>query len=205
MRQDLSVSIHVLLRGANHISGSASASALFVEGFSILEMDKVQSLEIEIEDDSYVGMPFVLVSGGKWIKNDGSDFYVKFDTGYKQAQKDAGDGQGTAKTLLDKIAKMESEAQQSFNALPSGILAFSLSLLGMIIFLIIKFYCRRRRCIASVKAVAFWKDRDDDQNIEVFMRQYGSLAPKRQYVGGKSSGKWTESKCGGFHFVYVHS
>ncbi|CAL5370847.1 unnamed protein product [Camellia sinensis] len=65
--------------------------------------------------------------------------------------------------------------------------AFSLSLPGMSIFLIIKIYCRRRRCIASVKAVAFWKkDRDDDQNVEVFMRQYGSLAPKRQYVGAKS-------------------
>ncbi|CAL5370850.1 unnamed protein product [Camellia sinensis] len=89
-------------------------------------------------------------------------------------------------------------------------IAFSLSLPGMSIFLIIKIYCRRRRCIASVKAVAFWKkDRDDDQNVEVFMRQYGSLAPKRQYltpskvegemghpwevVGGKSSGKQTES------------
>ncbi|CAL5388323.1 unnamed protein product [Camellia sinensis] len=88
--------------------------------------------------------------------------------------------------------------------------AFSLSLPGMSIFLIIKIYCRRRRCIASIKAVAFWKkDRDDDQNVEVFMRQYGSLAPKRQYltpskvegemgrpwevVGGKSSGKRTES------------
>ncbi|CAL5415921.1 unnamed protein product [Camellia sinensis] len=89
-------------------------------------------------------------------------------------------------------------------------MAFSLSLPGMSIFLIIKIYCRRRRCIASVKTVAFWKkDRDDDQNVEVFMRQYGSLAPKRQYltpskvegemgrpwevVGGKSSGKRTES------------
>ncbi|CAL5334958.1 unnamed protein product [Camellia sinensis] len=85
-------------------------------------------------------------------------------------------------------------------------IAFSLSLPGMSIFLIIKIYCRRRWCIASIKAVAFWKkDRDDDQNVEVFMRQYGSLAPKRQYVGGKSSGKRTESKCCGFHFVYVHS
>ncbi|CAL5425908.1 unnamed protein product [Camellia sinensis] len=83
--------------------------------------------------------------------------------------------------------------------------AFSHSLPGMSIFLIIKIYCRRRRCIASVKAVAFWKkDKDDDQNVEVFMRQYGSLAPKRQYVegemgrpwevvGGKSSRKRTES------------
>ncbi|KAI8018483.1 LEAF RUST 10 DISEASE-RESISTANCE LOCUS RECEPTOR-LIKE PROTEIN KINASE-like 2.5 [Camellia lanceoleosa] len=59
-------------------------------------------------------------------------------------------------------------------------IAFSLSLPGMIIFIIIKINCRRRRCIASVKAVAFWKkDRDDDQNVKAFMRQYGSLAPKR--------------------------
>ncbi|XP_028091019.1 nuclear pore complex protein GP210 isoform X1 [Camellia sinensis] len=51
MRQDLSVSIHVLLRGANHISGSASASALFVGGFSILEMDK-NSMRLYLTPDS---------------------------------------------------------------------------------------------------------------------------------------------------------
>ena len=39
MKQDISVSIGVSLRGVNHISGSATA--LFVGGFSILEMDKV--------------------------------------------------------------------------------------------------------------------------------------------------------------------
>lgn len=39
MRQDISVSINVSLRGAKNISGSASA--LFVGGFSILEADKV--------------------------------------------------------------------------------------------------------------------------------------------------------------------
>ncbi|KAG5520839.1 hypothetical protein RHGRI_033418 [Rhododendron griersonianum] len=75
---------------------------------------KVQSLEIEIEDDSIVGMPFVLRSGGNWIKNQGSDFYVEFGVKSKQIQKDAGDGRGTAKALLDKIANMESEAQKSF-------------------------------------------------------------------------------------------
>jgi len=75
---------------------------------------QVQSLEIEIEDDSFVGMPFVLFSGGKWIKNDRSDFYVEFGVESKQAQKDAGDGRGTAKVLLDKIADRESEAQKSF-------------------------------------------------------------------------------------------
>lgn len=41
MRQDVSVSINVSLRGATNISGSASA--LFVGGFSILEVDKVKT------------------------------------------------------------------------------------------------------------------------------------------------------------------
>lgn len=116
-------------------------------------------MEIDIEDDSFVGMPFVLLSGGKWMKNQGSDFYVEFGVKPKQIQKvslclillrrncclmlflvflvflfvllhlhhfpailtlycstwkDAGDGRGTAKALLDKIASMESEAQKSF-------------------------------------------------------------------------------------------
>uniref|UniRef100_A0A5B6YGN2 alpha-glucan, water dikinase n=1 Tax=Davidia involucrata TaxID=16924 RepID=A0A5B6YGN2_DAVIN len=75
---------------------------------------KVQSLEIEVEDGNFVGMPFVLLSGGNWIKNNGSDFYVGFGVGSKQIQKDAGDGRGTAKALLDKIADKESEAQKSF-------------------------------------------------------------------------------------------
>lgn len=37
----ISVSVNASLREAHRISGSASASALFVGGFSILEMDKV--------------------------------------------------------------------------------------------------------------------------------------------------------------------
>ncbi|XP_052204850.1 alpha-glucan water dikinase, chloroplastic [Diospyros lotus] len=74
----------------------------------------VQCLEIEIEDDSFVGMPFVLLSGGKWLKKNGSDFYVDFGIEPQQAPKDAGDGRGTAKALLDKIAGLESEAQKSF-------------------------------------------------------------------------------------------
>lgn len=40
-RQDISILIHAKLREANDVSGSASA--LFVGGFSILEMDKVES------------------------------------------------------------------------------------------------------------------------------------------------------------------
>lgn len=75
---------------------------------------QVQSLEIEIEGEDFVGMPFVLVSNGNWIKNKGSDFYVDFSTKPKQFRKDAGEGKGTAKDLLEKIAGLESEAQKSF-------------------------------------------------------------------------------------------
>ncbi|EEF34459.1 alpha-glucan water dikinase, chloroplastic [Ricinus communis] len=75
---------------------------------------QVQSFELEIEEDNFVGMPFVLLSNGNWIKNKGSDFYIEFSGGPKQVQKDAGNGRGTAKALLDKIAEMESEAQKSF-------------------------------------------------------------------------------------------
>ncbi|NP_001234405.2 glucan water dikinase isoform X1 [Solanum lycopersicum] len=86
--------------------------------FSVSSSDgltsKVQSLDIVIEDGNFVGMPFVLFSGEKWIKNQGSDFYVDFSAASKLALKAAGDGSGTAKSLLDKIADMESEAQKSF-------------------------------------------------------------------------------------------
>ncbi|XAR65093.1 Alpha-glucan, water dikinase [Bertholletia excelsa] len=94
-------------------SEDRAAETEFVSSFSD-QNNKVQSLEIEIDDDSYIGMPFVLLSGQNWIKNNGSDFYVQFSVVSKQAQKDASDGQGTAKALLEKIADKESEAQKSF-------------------------------------------------------------------------------------------
>ncbi|XP_026422390.1 alpha-glucan water dikinase, chloroplastic-like [Papaver somniferum] len=75
---------------------------------------QVQSLEIEIGEEDYVGMPFVLLSGGNWMKDSGSDFYVDFKTGPKKVKQNPGGGKGTAKALLDKIADMESEAQKSF-------------------------------------------------------------------------------------------
>ncbi|KAL0408586.1 UNVERIFIED_CONTAM: Alpha-glucan water dikinase, chloroplastic [Sesamum radiatum] len=77
---------------------------------------KVQSLEITIEDDGFVGMPFVLLSGGKWVKNKGSDFYVEFnpESVVVVQKKETLDAKGTPKVLLDKIAELESEAQKSF-------------------------------------------------------------------------------------------
>ncbi|KAL1222830.1 Alpha-glucan water dikinase 1 [Cardamine amara subsp. amara] len=74
----------------------------------------VQTFELEVEGNSYKGMPFVLNAGEKWIKNNNSDFYVDFSHEEIHVQKDYGDGKGTAKHLLDKISDLESEAQKSF-------------------------------------------------------------------------------------------
>ncbi|XP_057416065.1 alpha-glucan water dikinase, chloroplastic isoform X2 [Lotus japonicus] len=74
---------------------------------------EVQSLDIEVDGDTFKGITFVTLSDGKWIKNNGSDFYVEFSE-KKKIQKASGDGKGTAKFLLDRIAEMESEAQKSF-------------------------------------------------------------------------------------------
>ncbi|XP_057467739.1 uncharacterized protein LOC130757107 [Actinidia eriantha] len=48
---------------------------------------KVQFVEIEIGDESFVGMPFVLLSARSWITNKGSDFYVEFGFGSNQVLK----------------------------------------------------------------------------------------------------------------------
>ncbi|KAI3779441.1 hypothetical protein L2E82_09160 [Cichorium intybus] len=97
--------------------GSTSLATCADTPLSTISIDgstnKIQTLEIEIGEGSFVGMPFVLFSGNNWIKNNGSDFYIEF-SGPKKAIKDAGDGKGTAKGLLDKIAGLESEAQKSF-------------------------------------------------------------------------------------------
>ncbi|EOY00563.1 Pyruvate phosphate dikinase, PEP/pyruvate binding domain isoform 1 [Theobroma cacao] len=102
----------VLPPGSVSLDGAA-ASQFSTSSFADLPK-QVQCLEIQIEDDTFKGMPFVLLSGGKWIKNQGSDFFVEFSQRIKQAQKDAGDGKGTSKVLLDRIAENESEAQKSF-------------------------------------------------------------------------------------------
>ncbi|WOL20723.1 alpha-glucan water dikinase, chloroplastic isoform X1 [Canna indica] len=72
-----------------------------------------QVIEIEIDEGGYNGMPFVLHSDGKWIKNNGLDFYIELDGGSTKSRKEVGDGRGTAKSLLDKIAELENEAQRS--------------------------------------------------------------------------------------------
>lgn len=90
-----------------------AAETPFKAGSSSDPFSEVQSLDIEVSDDTFRGLTFVILSDGKWLKNSGSDFSIEFG-GKKQIQKDVGDGKGTAKFLLDKIADVESEAQKSF-------------------------------------------------------------------------------------------
>ncbi|XP_078431016.1 pyruvate phosphate dikinase, PEP/pyruvate binding domain-containing protein [Wolffia australiana] len=72
-----------------------------------------QTVEIAIEGDEYVGLPFVLHSDGYWMKNSGSDFYVDFSQSSVKLKKEIGDGKGTARDLLEDIAGLESEAERS--------------------------------------------------------------------------------------------
>lgn len=43
-------------------------------------------MDIEVDDDTFKGIPFVILSDGEWIKNNGSNFYIEFG-GKKQIQK----------------------------------------------------------------------------------------------------------------------
>ncbi|KAH1239080.1 Alpha-glucan water dikinase, chloroplastic [Glycine max] len=95
------------------VTMNEAAETPFKAGSSSHPSYEVQSLDIEVDDDTFKGIPFVILSDGEWIKNNGSNFYIEFG-GKKQIQKDFGDGKGTAKFLLNKIAEMESEAQKSF-------------------------------------------------------------------------------------------
>ncbi|XP_075494611.1 alpha-glucan water dikinase, chloroplastic-like isoform X1 [Primulina tabacum] len=99
---------------ADSVSLTKAAETKFSTNSVDNQSYKVQSLEITIDDEKFVGMPFVLFSDGKWINNSGSDFYIDFRAESRKVQKDAGDGRGTSKALLGKIAELESEAQKSF-------------------------------------------------------------------------------------------
>ncbi|KAM0844458.1 hypothetical protein ACQ4PT_057025 [Festuca glaucescens] len=73
-----------------------------------------QVLEIELDEDSYRGMPFVLRSNQTWIKNGTSDFYLDFSRRTAKSSEGTSDGsKGTAKALLETIADLEEDAQRS--------------------------------------------------------------------------------------------
>ncbi|KAM0827911.1 hypothetical protein ACQ4PT_067884 [Festuca glaucescens] len=100
-------------------SGSTLLEKACATSFVESELDglQYQVVEIELDDDGYKGMPFVLRRGETWIKNSDSDFYLDFKTKVtKKANAiDTGDaGKGTAKAFLERIADLEEDAQRSF-------------------------------------------------------------------------------------------
>ncbi|KAH9319028.1 hypothetical protein KI387_020797, partial [Taxus chinensis] len=88
-----------------------SCETTFKEGFA--GDSSLQSVEIDIREHSFIGMPFILRSDGKWIKDNGSDFYFSLREKDIKPAKAVGDGKGTAQRLLDAIAEKESDAERS--------------------------------------------------------------------------------------------
>ncbi|XP_042439164.1 alpha-glucan water dikinase 1, chloroplastic-like [Zingiber officinale] len=80
---------------------------------ALIEDQFYQAIQVEIDGDDHIGMPFVLRSDDKWIKNHGFDFYFELDIRSVESSEVVGDGKGTAKSLLDRIIDLEAEAQRS--------------------------------------------------------------------------------------------
>ncbi|KAI3795961.1 hypothetical protein L1987_38622 [Smallanthus sonchifolius] len=84
---------------------------------------QIQTFELDIEEGTFVGMPFVLRHGENWVKDNDSDFYVEF-TEPKKPIKDAGDGKGTAKDLFNIAADLIEEAKDADELGLAGILVW---------------------------------------------------------------------------------
>ncbi|PNT66432.1 alpha-glucan water dikinase, chloroplastic [Brachypodium distachyon] len=96
--------------------GSTVLEMACESSFSDAELDGLhyQVLEIQLDDDAYKGMPFVLRCNETWIKNNNSDFYLDFSRKIAKSTEGTSDGsKGTAKGLLETIADLEEDAQRS--------------------------------------------------------------------------------------------
>ncbi|KAK7858548.1 alpha-glucan water dikinase 2, partial [Quercus suber] len=61
---------------------------------------------------TFVGIQFVIWTGGSWIKNNGKNFFVSLKP-MKASGKIDGDGNGIVRWLLDEISRREKEAERS--------------------------------------------------------------------------------------------
>ncbi|XP_043712180.1 alpha-glucan water dikinase 2 isoform X2 [Telopea speciosissima] len=72
-----------------------------------------QFVDINLQQRDFLGVQFVIWSGGSWIKNNGSNFFVSLKpTDHKFGKGDM-DGKGTVKWLLDEISEREKHAERS--------------------------------------------------------------------------------------------
>ncbi|XP_077218318.1 phosphoglucan, water dikinase isoform X2 [Tasmannia lanceolata] len=73
----------------------------------------LQVVDINLQRRDFAGVPFIIWSGGSWIKNNGSNFYISLKSMSSKYGKGAGDGKGTVKWLLDEISEREKDAERS--------------------------------------------------------------------------------------------
>ncbi|KAK9163424.1 hypothetical protein Syun_004326 [Stephania yunnanensis] len=68
-----------------------------------------QYVDINLQRKDFMGIQFILWTAGIWMKNKGSNFVV----GLKPIKTGCGKSEGTAKWLLDEIARRETDAERS--------------------------------------------------------------------------------------------
>ncbi|XP_039049997.1 alpha-glucan water dikinase 2 [Hibiscus syriacus] len=71
-----------------------------------------QLVDINLQKRNFVGIQFVIWSGGSWIKNNGANFYVPEQPVLPSGKVD-GHGKRIVKWLLDEISQREKEAERS--------------------------------------------------------------------------------------------
>ncbi|XP_057975075.1 alpha-glucan water dikinase 2 isoform X2 [Malania oleifera] len=71
-----------------------------------------QFVDINLQQRNFVGVQFVIWSGGSWIKNKGAKFFVGLKTENPSTKVEVS-GKDTVKWLLDEISRREKEAERS--------------------------------------------------------------------------------------------
>ncbi|KAK8580431.1 hypothetical protein V6N13_143528 [Hibiscus sabdariffa] len=71
-----------------------------------------QLVDINLQKRNFVGIPFVIWSGGSWTNNNGANFYVAVQPVLPSGKVD-GHGKRIVKWLLDEISQREKEAERS--------------------------------------------------------------------------------------------
>ncbi|KAJ4851076.1 Alpha-glucan water dikinase 2 [Turnera subulata] len=76
------------------------------------ENGSFQFVDINLQQRNFLGIQFVIWSGGSWIKNNGANFFARLNTVNPSGKVD-GKGKGIVKWLLDEIYQREKEAERS--------------------------------------------------------------------------------------------
>ncbi|OVA15252.1 Pyruvate phosphate dikinase [Macleaya cordata] len=72
-----------------------------------------QFVDINLRQRDFMGIQFILWSGGSWIKNNGSNFFVDLKPTNQKCRQDEGNRKQSAKWLLDEICQREKDAERS--------------------------------------------------------------------------------------------